>query len=248
MATHLENGVAIARNKNTLIEHGRFPLDTEGWGLCALDDRLVLSDGSSTLTFRDPDTMTALSTVDVTRSDNPIDKVNELEYADDGYIYANVWTTDTIVRINPEDGDITNVYDASILRRHLDPDTLMHPGRRTQRIRTYTQHRSILTHRKTLATGVRHPIPQLNRTRKLVDAPTPNRITYDTTHQPSRTGLPHQRLRPQRFRASFSCISPHFRPPRHPMTATDIAPNSLPDYRCGSGHRTSARGLTDCSV
>lgn len=121
------NGVAIARDKDTLIERGRFVLDTEGWGLCTVGHRLVSSDGSSTLTFRDPSTMAPISTVRVTRSDDPVRALNDLEYAEDGYLYANVWRTDTIVRINPADGTVTHTYDASELRRHLDPDTLALP-------------------------------------------------------------------------------------------------------------------------
>ncbi|MDJ0110536.1 glutaminyl-peptide cyclotransferase, partial [Rhodococcus erythropolis] len=47
---------------------------------------------------------------------------NELECAEDGSVYANVWTTDTVVRIDPSDGAVTNVYDASALREELVTD------------------------------------------------------------------------------------------------------------------------------
>ncbi|EEN89654.1 glutaminyl-peptide cyclotransferase [Rhodococcus qingshengii] len=117
-----KDGVAIARDKDTLTERGRFPLDTEGWGICSLGDRLVSSDGSATLTFRDPETFASISTIDVTRSSESVGKLNELECSEDGSVYANVWTTDTVVRIDPSDGTVTNVYDASALREELVTD------------------------------------------------------------------------------------------------------------------------------
>ncbi|MFE4503144.1 glutaminyl-peptide cyclotransferase [Rhodococcus sp. NPDC056743] len=115
-----KNGVAIARDKDTLTEQGRFPLTTEGWGICALENRLVTSDGTSTLMFRDPDTFAVTDSVVVTRGGQPVGDLNELECADDGTIYANVWQTDTIVAIDPADGQVSSVIDASLLRNRLD--------------------------------------------------------------------------------------------------------------------------------
>ncbi|MGG7101201.1 glutaminyl-peptide cyclotransferase [Rhodococcus sp. 24CO] len=115
-----KNGVAIVRDRNTLTERGRFPLATEGWGICALENRLVTSDGSSTLTFRDPDTFAVTGSVDVTRGGQPVGDLNELECAEDGTVYANVWQTDTIVAIDPADGHVSSVIDASPLRGRLD--------------------------------------------------------------------------------------------------------------------------------
>jgi glutamine cyclotransferase len=117
-----KNGVAIARDKDTLTERGRFPLTTEGWGICALENRLVTSDGTSTLMFRDPDTFAVTDSVEVTRGGQPVGDLNELECADDGTIYANVWQTDTIVAVDPADGHVSSVIDASLLRSRLDTD------------------------------------------------------------------------------------------------------------------------------
>ncbi|TSD45791.1 glutaminyl-peptide cyclotransferase [Rhodococcus sp. KBS0724] len=117
-----KNGVAIARDKDTLTEQGRFPLTTEGWGICALENRLVTSDGTSTLMFRDPDTFAVTDSVEVTRGGQPVGDLNELECADDGTIYANVWQTDTIVAVDPADGHVSSVIDASLLRSRLDTD------------------------------------------------------------------------------------------------------------------------------
>jgi glutaminyl-peptide cyclotransferase len=88
----------------------------EGWGLC-LDDagadrRLVMSNGSDALTFRDPETFAATGSVNVTLNGGPLDNINELECVD-GLVWANVWLTDAIVVIDPADGTVVSVVDAS---------------------------------------------------------------------------------------------------------------------------------------
>lgn len=118
-----QDGVAIARDRDTLAEQRRVNYDGEGWGLCAQgggtagrgtpDDRLVMSDGTATLTFRDPTSFDAVDTVDVTLDGNPVVRLNELECAEDGSIYANVWQTFDIMRIDPETGKVTAVIDGT---------------------------------------------------------------------------------------------------------------------------------------
>ena len=98
----------------------RFDYDGEGWGLCHDGSRLVMSDGSPDLTFRDPDTFEETGSVRVRRGDDPVEELNELECVGDR-VYANVWHTDTIVEIDPSDGSVTAVVDASPLRSRLDP-------------------------------------------------------------------------------------------------------------------------------
>lgn len=125
-----QDGVAIARDRDTLAEERRVNYDGEGWGLCTQgrdtqgpgtqgrgtqDDRLVMSDGTSTLTFRDPTSFDAEGTVDVTLDGNPVERLNELECADDGSVYANVWQTFDIVRIDPGSGKVTAVIDGTPL-------------------------------------------------------------------------------------------------------------------------------------
>lgn len=108
-----KNGVAIARDPQTLAETGRVDYEGEGWGLCAQPDRLVMSDGSDTLTFRDRTTFAVLGTVDVTAAGTPLTELNELECTPDGQVWANVWRTDQIVRIDPGSGHVTAVVDAA---------------------------------------------------------------------------------------------------------------------------------------
>ena len=89
-----------------------FSYDTEGWGLCDDGSRLVMSDGTNQLYFRNRSTFALLSKVSVTQDGVPRDQLNELECVD-GQVYANVWQTDTIVRIDPATGKVTAEIDAS---------------------------------------------------------------------------------------------------------------------------------------
>lgn len=84
----------------------------EGWGLCFDGERLVMSDGSAWLSFRDPDTFAEQQRVRVTHAGRPLGRLNELECVD-GLVWANVWTTDEIVAIDPDRGEVTAVVDAS---------------------------------------------------------------------------------------------------------------------------------------
>lgn len=84
----------------------------EGWGICYDGERLVMSDGSSTLTFRDPVTFEETGTVDITLEGEPVYSINELECVD-GQVWANLWQTDQIVRIDPATGEVGAVVDAS---------------------------------------------------------------------------------------------------------------------------------------
>lgn len=114
-------GIAIERDRHSLEEVRRVEYSGEGWGICAFPDRLVSSDGSATLTFRDRATFEVIGSVEVTDGSGPRDRLNELECAGDGSVYANVWTTDTIVRIDPDTGSVTGEIDASALRAALPP-------------------------------------------------------------------------------------------------------------------------------
>ncbi|MEE2032838.1 glutaminyl-peptide cyclotransferase [Rhodococcus sp. CC-R104] len=114
-----QNGVALARDRDDLAERDRVEYDGEGWGLCAQSDRLVMSDGSAELTFRDRDTFAELGRVTVHREGRAVSRLNELECTDDGAVYANVWQTDEIVRIDPQSGRVTARIDAGALREQL---------------------------------------------------------------------------------------------------------------------------------
>lgn len=116
------DGIAVERDRNSLAEKRRVEYDGEGWGLCTRSDEFVMSDGSATLAFRDPETFAVARTVQVHDESGPVDRLNELECADDGRVYANVWTTDTIVAIDPDSGRVTEEIDAGATRRALPQD------------------------------------------------------------------------------------------------------------------------------
>lgn len=85
---------------------------TEGWGLAWDGERLILSDGTASLQFIDPDTFQVQGKVEVTLDGRPIANLNELEYIN-GEVWANVWMTNEIVRIDPDTGKINSVVDLS---------------------------------------------------------------------------------------------------------------------------------------
>ena len=91
---------------------GSFDYTGEGWGLCYDGQKLIMSDGSDRLTFRDPDTFTPTGGVNVSDDSGPVLNLNELECVN-GVIYANVWQTDRILRIDPANGRVTADIDAS---------------------------------------------------------------------------------------------------------------------------------------
>jgi glutamine cyclotransferase len=106
------SGTAIERDPATLAERRRVSYHGEGWGLCHDGDRLVMSDGSDRLTFRDPMTFDPVGQVLVRLDGEPVRQLNELECAD-GVIWANVFQDDRILRINRDTGAVTGVVDAS---------------------------------------------------------------------------------------------------------------------------------------
>lgn len=105
-------GVAYEYDLETFELLQTFSYTGQGWGLCFDGERLVMSDGSDTLTFRDPTTFEVLGAVSVALDNNPVVDINELECVN-GDVWANVWLTDMIMRINPATGTVTGVVDAS---------------------------------------------------------------------------------------------------------------------------------------
>lgn len=94
-------------NKNTLAKTGEFTYgqSKEGWGLCYDGTRLIKSDGTSRLYFLNKDTYAEEGFIEVYDSKGPLDSLNELEYIG-GKIYANVYTEDIIVIIDPKTGAV----------------------------------------------------------------------------------------------------------------------------------------------
>jgi glutaminyl-peptide cyclotransferase len=122
-------GTAEVWDAGTLRRMGRHRYAGEGWGLCYDGRRLVQSDGSARLTFRDPATFAVRGSVVVTVAGpprtllglrpGPVRYLNELECRA-GKVYANVWHADVILRIDPAGGRVEAVIDASGLPRPRD--------------------------------------------------------------------------------------------------------------------------------
>ncbi len=103
-------GMVADRESFELIE--TFAYETEGWGLTHDGDRLIMSDGTDTIRFLDPETLEQTGRIQVYDDSGPVVRLNELEYVD-GEIYANVWQTDRIARIDPASGQVTGWIDLS---------------------------------------------------------------------------------------------------------------------------------------
>lgn len=100
--------VGIIYDFNTLEEKKRFNYPTEGWGLAYTGEKLVMSDGSNKLYFMQPGSYVQGRTLTVFNDKGPVGNLNELEFID-GVIYANVWQTDDIIRIDPASGKVLSV-------------------------------------------------------------------------------------------------------------------------------------------
>ncbi len=106
------SGIARVYDRDSfqLVDEHRYT--TQGWGLCYDGARLVMSDGSSTLYFRNPTTFELQGQVQVRQAGDPLERLNELECVD-GKVYANVFETDWIVEIDPESGEVTAAIDGA---------------------------------------------------------------------------------------------------------------------------------------
>lgn len=121
-----QEGIAYVWNRATFAPLSQFHYEGEGWGLCYDGTHLVMSDGSDALFFRDPATFDIVRTVHVRRAGHEVDQLNELECVD-GLVYANIWQTDRIARIDPASGRVTGWIDASGLltaQERYDADVL----------------------------------------------------------------------------------------------------------------------------
>jgi glutamine cyclotransferase len=92
---------------------------TEGWGLTHDGKQLIMSDGSATLRFLNPETFAVEREVTVTEGGQPVVRLNELEYVN-GEVFANVWQTDLIARIDPQTGRVNGWIDLSGLLSPAD--------------------------------------------------------------------------------------------------------------------------------
>lgn len=116
---------AFIYDKDSFEKLGEFGYPTEGWGITHDGRNLIMSDGSATLYFRDPETFAETGQIEVHDENGPVVRLNELEYID-GEIWANVWQTNRIARIDPATGqvtgwiDLTGILDNTTLTQQAD--------------------------------------------------------------------------------------------------------------------------------
>ncbi len=115
-----QSGMAFVYDRTTFAPKKSFRYSGEGWGLTHDGTNLIMSDGTEFLRFLDPATFAERRRVRVTGVGQPVKNLNELEYVK-GEIFANIWMTDYIARIDPATGRINAYIDLRGLMPANDP-------------------------------------------------------------------------------------------------------------------------------
>ena len=105
-----ESGIGFVYTRESFRLVREFRYSGEGWGLTFDGEHLVMSDGSDSLRFWDPNTLRQVRTLEVTADGEPLPQLNELEWIE-GEIWANLWMQDRIARIRPDTGEVTAFVD-----------------------------------------------------------------------------------------------------------------------------------------
>ena len=116
--------VGFVYDKNSFKLLGTFFYPTEGWGITYDGKQLIMSDGTANLYFLNPDTLKVTGRIEVRDKNIPVTKLNELEYVR-GEIFANVWFTSRIARIDPQSGRVTGWIDLEGLSPFKNSDNQM---------------------------------------------------------------------------------------------------------------------------
>lgn len=95
------------------------PYSGEGWGITTDGERLFLSNGTPAIHIVNPETLKSEDVINVMYDGSPLEYINEMEWID-GYIWANVYLTDAIVKINPKTGNVEAYIDLPALRQRLE--------------------------------------------------------------------------------------------------------------------------------
>jgi glutamine cyclotransferase len=105
-----QSGLAFAYDRSTFEPRRTFTYVGEGWGLTHDDTHLIMSDGTDALRFLDPATFKETRRIKVTALGVAVPRLNELEYVK-GEVFANIWQTDYVARIDPRTGRIAGYID-----------------------------------------------------------------------------------------------------------------------------------------
>ena len=111
-------------DKETFDLVGNFSYSSEGWGLTFNGSDLIMSDGTSNLTFLDPVTFQIVGQVSVHDGNTPVTNINELEFIN-GAVYANIWMQQKIAVINPQTGTVTGWIDLTGIYQSNNLDNVL---------------------------------------------------------------------------------------------------------------------------
>jgi glutamine cyclotransferase len=117
-----EEHTAYVWDAETFASMGSFTYTGQGWGLTHDGRRLIMSNGSSVLAFRDPETFAELGSIGVVDDGSPVTSLNELEWIR-GEVFANRYLTDLIARIDPDTGEVIAWIDLTGLLDPVPPGT-----------------------------------------------------------------------------------------------------------------------------
>lgn len=111
-----KNQLCFVYDSSTFAKKGQFKYQNiEGWGLTTDGKYIIMSDGTHYLTYVDSENFQTIKSISVSENGYAVQSLNELEYID-GFIFANVWLTNEIVKIDPSTGNVVGKLDISILK------------------------------------------------------------------------------------------------------------------------------------
>ena len=115
-----QNHIGFIYDLKTFAKIGEYHFDHEGWGITADDQNILVSDGTNKIRFLDTVSLKVVKEIIVKEGSETIDKLNELEFID-GFIFANQWQTNFIVKIDPVTGQVIGRMDLSALAEKIYP-------------------------------------------------------------------------------------------------------------------------------
>jgi glutaminyl-peptide cyclotransferase len=104
-----------------------FEWPSEGWGMTNDGNSLIVSDGTPYIYYVNPADFKVHKSIQVLDNNGPVEEINELEYID-GFIYANIWLTDKIIKINPANGHVVGVMNCVGLLQQYAAKEIAQPG------------------------------------------------------------------------------------------------------------------------
>jgi glutamine cyclotransferase len=113
--------VGFVFDRKTFQKEKEFHYPGEGWALTQDGRRLIMDDGSAQIRFWNPESLEEMGRITVMDRDQPVTNLNELEWVD-GEIYANIWGTTRIARIDPDNGRVAGWIDLSGLEKESGAD------------------------------------------------------------------------------------------------------------------------------